>query len=299
MKIFILSSGKYGFRIINNLVSHGLSSSIVGLEEFSDNIPEFIEDVSNYMPVNLPECDLIISVGLFGDINLLVSEIASKTGAKTIIIPIHHPRQIPNALKEEIINSLKEATIVFPKPFCSLSAVYDPYIQEFVEKFGKPELNIEADKFIKQVQVKRGAPCGSTWYVAEELVGVGVDEAEFEAGNKFHNYPCMASMNKDPLCGDTVMHLAGYKTKEAVKRALGFTFNAAVVDKEICQGGEDCAHLCLNVCPNVLCGDDTISIENDGKAIIDPASCGLCKKCISECPYGAIEIFNEKIACRK
>lgn len=299
MRVLILSSGEYGSRIVNHLATHGLSSSIVGLEEFEDNLPEFIDDLTEYMPENLPECDLIIAVGLFGDINLLISSIVKETGAKSVIMPIHHPQQIPAGLKQEIKDSLQEATIVFPKPFCSLTSQGDKYIDKFVEKFGKPELEIEADEYIKKVQVKRGAPCGSTDFVAKKLLGVPVEEAEFEGGDKFHNYPCLASMNKDSATGDTILHLAGYKTKEAIKRALGFTYKSAVVDLEVCQGGEDCEHLCREVCPNVLSGDNTIKLRDDEKVDINPASCGVCEICIPECPYGAIEIVEEKISCQK
>lgn len=85
MKIYILSSGNYGKRVVNNLAAQ-LSSQIVGLHEVDEELPEFIEDLTPYLPDNLPESDLIIAVGLKGDINLLVPEIARKTGAKSIII---------------------------------------------------------------------------------------------------------------------------------------------------------------------------------------------------------------------
>ena len=66
----------------------------------------------------------------------------------------------------------------------------------------------------------RGAPCGSTWYVAQELEGFPLEDAELESGNKIHNYPCIASMATDSIIGDTILHLAGYKIKEAVKEGL-------------------------------------------------------------------------------
>ena len=294
MKIVILSSGKYGSRIVNNIAAHGFAPAIVGIYEFSADLPEFIDDVAEYVPSNLPQADLIISIGLFGDINLIIPTIAEKTGAQSIIAPIYHPQQLPVGLQIEIEGLLKGPKIVFPKPFCSLIPIGDPYIDEFAQKFGKPLIKIEADKQIKNVNVIRGAPCGSTHYIAQKLVGIPVEEAEFESGNKFHNYPCLASMNTDPSVGDTIMHLAGYKTKEAVKRALKFTRKSAVIDQEICQGGQECEYPCLNVCPNVKAGDHTILINQDAKAEIDPGACGVCEICIKECPYGAIEIFEGK-----
>jgi translation initiation factor RLI1 len=61
------------------------------------------------------------------------------------------------------------------------------------------------------------------------------------------------------------------------------------------MGDVDCEHICLDVCPNVKIGDNTITVNNEKKAFINPASCGCCEICIRECPYGAIEMIDEKI----
>jgi NAD-dependent dihydropyrimidine dehydrogenase PreA subunit len=299
MKIFILSSGEYGSRIVNNIAAHGFAANIVGIHEFYEDLPEFIDDISEYIPKNIPECDLLISVGLFGDVNLVIPTIALESKAKSIIVPIHNPKQIPAGLQSEIEGLIENANIIFPKPFCSLKPQGDEYIDQFTEVFGKPELEIQGETRLNEVKVLRGAPCGSTNYIAEKIVGIPLEEAEFEAGNKLHNYPCLASMNIDPLIGDTIMHLAGYKAKESVKTALGFALKSAIIDNEVCQGGIDCEHLCLEVCPNVKAGDHTIYIKEDQKAEIDPAACGACEICIKDCPYGAIEIFEEKIPCNR
>ena len=267
----------------------GFASSIVGIHEVPENSPEFIDNVTKYVPDNLPEADLILSLGLYGDINMIIPIVASKTGAKSIIVPVHDPKQIPVGLQREIEIETCGAKIVFPKPFCSLEPVGDEYIDKFVESFGKPELEIEADDLIRHIEVKRGAPCGSTWFVAGKLENVPVDEAEFEAGHRYHNYPCLASMNVDPQIGDTILHLAGYKIKEAVKRELGFAAKSAVVREEICRGGDNCDHICYEVCP---IRDETVKIKENGKVEIDAQSCGCCSTCVQKCPFGAISIKN-------
>jgi len=298
MNIFILTSGKYGSRIVNNIAQRGFASSIVGIHEVPEDLPEFIDDVSSYIPDNLPNADLILSLGLYGDINMIIPAVASNTGAKSIIVPIHDPKQIPLGLQREIESEIGSAKIVFPKPFCSLEPVGDKYIDKFAEYFGKPELKIEFNDLIKHVEVKRGAPCGSTWFVAEKLENVPVGEAEFEAGGKYHNYPCLASMSVDPQVGDTILHLAGYKIKEAVKKELGFAAKSAVVDEETCEGGDNCDHICYDVCPNVKIGDETVKIKGNEKAEIDAQSCGCCEICIQKCPFGAIEI-EDKVNIKK
>jgi hypothetical protein len=115
--------------------------------------------------------------------------------------------------------------IVFPKPFCSLEATGDPCIDDFASKFGKPQLVIKADRYIKKVKVLRGAPCGSTNYIAKGLWSTPSEEAELVAAHKLHNYPCNASTSTDPAVGDTSMHLASYQIKEAIKRAWDTPLN--------------------------------------------------------------------------
>lgn len=293
MKLYIISSGKYGSRIVNSLAEMGLASSMVGLEELPEDLPEFIDDFETYLPKNIPEADLILAVGLFGDINMVVPLIAQKSGAKSVIIPIHDPTQVPPGLQREIEESAPEVKIVFPKPFCTLEPVGDQFIDEFAEKFGKPKMEIDADGLIKKIKVIKTAPCGSTHYIAENIEGIPVEDAELEAGNKLHNYPCNASMTTDPVVGDTVLHLAGYQTKEAVKRALGFAMRSAVVDHETCEASE-CQHECIKHCPQVQIGLDTVTLNENEQAVIDPASCGCCEICINECPYGSIEMEERK-----
>ncbi|HEX7468543.1 MAG TPA: DUF166 family protein, partial [Methanobacterium sp.] len=279
----------------NNIANRGFASAIVGLHEFTEDLPEFIDNFEPYIPHELPECDLILAIGLKGDIHMILPIIASRTGAKSVIVEIHDPTQLPLGLQRELEASLNGVKIVFAKPFCSLKSVGDKVIDEFAKYFGKPEIEIEGETFIKNIKVIRGAPCGSTWFVADELEGFLLEDAELESGNKIHNYPCIASMATDSVVGDTILHLAGYKIKEAVKEGLGFASKSAVVDEEICMGGVDCEHLCLDVCPNVKIGDDTITINENKKSFINPASCGCCEICIRECPHSAIELTEEKI----
>lgn len=293
MKLYIISSGKYGSRIVNSLAEMGLASSMVGLEELPEDLPEFIDDFSSYLPKSIPQADLILAVGLYGDINMVVPLIAKESGAKSVIIPIHDPTQVPPGLQSEIIESAPDIRIVFPKPFCTLEPVGDEFIDEFASQFGKPEMEIEADGLIKKINVIRTAPCGSTRYIAENIEGIPVEEAELESGNKLHNYPCNASMTTDPVVGDTILHLAGYQTKEAVKRALGFAMRSAVVDHETCEADE-CQHECIKHCPQVQIGLDTVTLNENEQAVIDPASCGCCEICVNECPYGSIEMEEKK-----
>ena len=120
-------------------------------------------------------------------------------------------------------------TVFFARPFCSLKPAGDQYIDEFTQYFGKPELEIEFDQLtgnpdegaelIKKVTVKGDAPCSCTSFVSPRSWEVYLwGEAEFIAAKKFHNYPCLAFMAKDPELWDAIVHVAGYQIREAVEK---------------------------------------------------------------------------------
>ncbi len=155
-------------RIINNIATKGLGSSIIGLHEFPEDLPEFIDDFEEYIPEELPECDLILSPDLYGDINMVIPAITAETGGKSIIVPIHDPAQIPLGLQSEMEKATENAIIMFPKPFCSLKPTGDKVTDEFVKYFRKPEVEIDSDEHIRTIKVLRDAPC-ATSYVAENL----------------------------------------------------------------------------------------------------------------------------------
>ena len=67
----------------------------VGMEEYPEDTPPLIDDFSQYLPKSLPPSDLSSAVGLSGDINMIVAEVARKTGAKSAIMPIYGPKQMP------------------------------------------------------------------------------------------------------------------------------------------------------------------------------------------------------------
>lgn len=65
----------------------------------------------------------------------------------------------------------------------------------------------------------RGAPCGSTRFVAEGLATIAVDDAEYEAGMLHAHFPCLASMaavQVDAVLRDTLMHVSGYVVRDEV-----------------------------------------------------------------------------------
>lgn len=101
MKILVLYSGELGKKVIQNLVNSynfcvscgelcnhcrqarkSYANLIVGIHEFPDDLPTFIEEPSQYMPPNLPACDLILAIGIHPDLYAAIPEVVLKTGQK-------------------------------------------------------------------------------------------------------------------------------------------------------------------------------------------------------------------------
>ncbi len=68
----------------------------------------------------------------------------------------------------------------------------------------------------------RSAPCGCTWYVAQQIRWYDTEGRDLEdaISKAHHAYPCTASMEIDPELKDTILHKAGYIIRKAVKEAI-------------------------------------------------------------------------------
>jgi len=228
---FLMSGSEYGSRIVENICDKGHPDWIWGIHEFKDVPPleAVLDEPEAYVPEGLPECELLLSLGLPQPLQAILPALADRTRARAVIVAVCDSSWLPPGLREQIREELEASGVscVFPKPFCSLTEVGDPYIDEFAKAFGRPELRVEVRAgVIRSVEVLRGSPCGSTWYVAKEIIGLPVEprEALWEALAKAHHvYPCLGSMSMDPELGDTALHVAQYLLRDAVEKALGGT----------------------------------------------------------------------------
>jgi hypothetical protein len=231
LRIYVLHNyGEYVNRFLETLATHSpsLAASIIGIEELSKDLPSFVEDVSPYLPENMPESDLLIAIGVHQDILASLPQIVEKTGVKAVIVPLEDPAWCPLGLQKQIVRDLEQMNVEysFPKPFCSLKPDdATPMINEFIElsKMGMPvvEVGIENELFSEDCRVLRSAPCGSSYYVIENLKMKHSDvDVEKEISKYHHAYPCTASMAIDNVLGDTILHRAGYMIQAAVKNAM-------------------------------------------------------------------------------
>jgi hypothetical protein len=130
---------------------------------------------------------------------------------------------LPLGLERQIREELERLDIVavFPRTFCTLAPVSNIFIDQFTQKFGSPKLRIKTEGgIISDVEVLRGAPCGSTWFAADGLLSTKNEEATEKAGLLVQLYPCRASRRVDRFFSDAPIHVAGRVVGKAVDRAL-------------------------------------------------------------------------------
>ena len=233
MRILAVISGEYGQRHVNNIREHGPADWTIEVWKAPSVFPLMIDYPEDYIPDTLPSANLILAFGEHKAIAELLPDIAQMTGATAVLAPVDNEAWLPRGLARQLRGWLQDinVTCATPKPLCGLTETHydtarrkkveydDPLIAEFARHFGRPELHLTIDPDTREItaaEVTRDAVCGCARHVAQGLVGVSADEAEFEAGMLHHHYPCLASMGKDIDYGDTLMNISGNILKDNV-----------------------------------------------------------------------------------
>ncbi len=156
-----------------------------------------------------------------------------EAGVKGIIGCSEKPKELPLGQRKQLEEKAAELGIEasFAKPFCAmLPDPAKPNIAAFLEAagIGRPSIEVVVQKsregkdHIVAANVKRSAPCGSTWFVAKRLLGLEPDQPDIREriSEAHHAYPCTASMERDTELGDTILHKGGYIIREEVEDAF-------------------------------------------------------------------------------
>ena len=216
-------------------------------EKVGENVPDFIEEPEESLPKSLPQVDFILVVGIHQDLLSGLSYYLKDKEVKAVIVPIEDPKWVPAGLQVQVLKEFEKYGIqaTFPKPFCSLSKDLNKYnkvgfhstnkhdyIDEFIDYYqiGEPVVSFLLSKdgeSIEDVCVLQSAPCGSTYYICQQLKskyfknGKSGDLSLNERISKAHHaYPCNASMDQDSILKDSILHVGGYLIRNAIRREL-------------------------------------------------------------------------------
>jgi hypothetical protein len=183
LKVIIVTDGPYGDRTYD-IIRKEFDCEFVELEKPDSMFIDDIEIPSDAMR-KLETADLIISYILHPDLVIeLVEKLHNKVG--WIIVGAWRGEGFKSQLEQyENVNC--------PENMCDLEENGDYIFDEFVSKFGKPIVEIECEgNSVTVVRVLRSSPCGSTFFVADEMVGEDIKDLPIKAGLKLQHYPCRA-----------------------------------------------------------------------------------------------------------
>ncbi|MGB8234141.1 MAG: DUF166 family protein [Methanobacterium sp.] len=183
MKVVIVTDGPYGDRTYD-IIRKEFDCEFLELEQPDSMFIDDIEIPSDAMR-KLETADLIISYILHPDLVIeLVEKLHNEVG--WIIVGAWRGEGFKSQLEQyENVNC--------PENMCDLEENGDYIFDEFVSKFGKPVVEIECEgNSVTVVRVLRSSPCGSTFFVADEMVGEDIKDLPIKAGLKLQHYPCRA-----------------------------------------------------------------------------------------------------------
>ncbi len=239
MRILALIQGGYGQRIVDHLGRQAPRGWVIEVITAPRVLPPIVDEPEEFLPSDTPQSDLFLALTESPGAAQLIPTIAKLSGTNAVIAPIDNSAWLPPGLRRQLQREVAEigVDIVFPKTFCTLTEnsagfsgsaelYHNEQIASFATYFGKPSLKIVVDphsRTIEEVIVERGAPCGSTQFLARKLLGMPVNEALPQAGLIVHHYPCLASMQREKLdehLVETLMHISGYVVNEEVERRI-------------------------------------------------------------------------------
>ena len=213
--IGVITRGKYGHRLIETVREHSDFSIVTAdLPEF---VPVFIEEPDEYLEAlnfdrRVFSAEIIITYSLHPDLTYAIAKLAAEAGVRSLIVPGGPSRASVPELKK--ISEVSGMDVEVDEICCSLEP--NDFNRPFAELFGSPILKVKTkDGKIADVEVIKGAPCGSTWYMAKEIVGTEVKDAPPKAGLLIQHYPCRATRGE--VGG---IHESGELHKQAFIKAL-------------------------------------------------------------------------------
>ena len=211
MKVAIVLRKKYGRRAAEQIAR---KFDVVTFR-LPDELPEIIDDPEEIeLPDYLFTADLILSYALHPDVNYEIIRRAEGTNVKYVVLPGGAKSGSRAQLRE--LGEKHGVRVVWEDVCCATPLIEDEEIGDFFREFGMPEFEIVVeDGVIKDVKVRRSAICGSSYFVAEKIRGLSVDDAPSKAGYFTQIYPCFASRGIDGK-----IHRAAHIHKRQVERAI-------------------------------------------------------------------------------
>lgn len=211
LKVVIVTDGSYGERAYE-YISKEFETEFIELEKPTSMFADEIE-IPQEAAKKIQGADILITYTLHPDLTLDLVEMLHES-VEWVIVAAWRGEGFKNQLE-------RLGNVTCPENMCDLEENGNPIFDEFVSKFGRPivKVNCQGDKVV-DIEVVRSSPCGSTFFVAEEMIGQDLEDLPIKAGLKLQHYPCRAPKMRLFADDECKKEMAANFHKEAFERAL-------------------------------------------------------------------------------
>ncbi|EHP89081.1 protein of unknown function DUF166 [Methanotorris formicicus Mc-S-70] len=189
----IVSDGAYGERAGNILKEHAKINEFTGFFRIPKPSNFFVDEIELPKEIveKFKEADILITYTTHPDNTY---EVCRRCREENPNIAIIVAAWRGNGQKKE----LQKFDAICPHIMCeidedNLNIEKYPKLKEFLKEFGKPKVKVyvEGGK-VRDVEVLRTSICGSTIFMAENMVGMDVDDIGRKGSMLIQRYPCVA-----------------------------------------------------------------------------------------------------------
>ena len=189
-KIAVFQQNGSAMSKIAGIKRFGGNRFILEIINIEANLPNFIEDASQYLPAKI-DAELVLDYLKHPDLSTELSLLCQKAG-----IPV-----VASGRK------ITEGDVFIPSTCCMLPK--NQSLGEYGKLFGSPEINLTIrDGKVEKVDVLRGAPCGATWDAAKKIEGLDAGDAKVRYGLEVQFFCTANPAGWDPINGKSPVHIA-------------------------------------------------------------------------------------------
>ncbi len=201
-RISIIQQGMDGETKVRWLSEHKAGFEIVQVMKLPAVLPVVIDEPEQYL-AEIRDTDLVMTFVTQADI---LEEIARWCKEHDVVLVASGQKLSGRG--------------VFCPPICC-ALVANDVLGPYAKLYGAPVLKAKAEGgVLKEIHVKRGAPCGATWLAAKKVIGMAVEEGITRFGLEVQ-FNCTANpAGWDPLWGSSPVHTAAKVHSKALEHAL-------------------------------------------------------------------------------
>lgn len=202
-RIVVFEQQGSGRAKIHGIREFGRNIEITAVYDISADLPELVDEPEEYI-VDTFSADLVLDFLKHPDLSYYLADLCRQ-------------KKIPL-----IASGKKPGAAITPFTCCGLGRLSG--LGYYGEQFGLPEFSVVLEQGrIRSLKVVRGAPCGATWDVVEQVTGLEAETALTTLPREVQ-YLCSADPgNFDPISGKSQLHYAGDVHVAALEKALAAT----------------------------------------------------------------------------